>query len=178
VSYPTTPLALRFHASQRTRSASSVDVCSACWRAIKVLSILVGLLLSPAKAGKPGASLTTSPSAQPDESRRAHLTSGRTACSQRAEGREQAYRECRAPQHAGLRVCEVVALKAGDIDSKRMLLRVERGKRRKDRHAMLSPQLLEVLREWWPEGRRLGALLPRGWLFPGRNPVEPLSTRN
>jgi site-specific recombinase XerD len=42
---------------------------------------------------------------------------------------------------------------------------------------MLSPQLLELLREWWREGRRLGALLPRGWLFPGRNPVEPLSTR-
>src|SRR5213079_2918341 len=58
-----------------------------------------------------------------------------------------------------------------------MLLRVERGKGRKDRHAMLSPQLLAVLRGWWREGRRLGALLPRGWLFPGRNPLEPLSTR-
>ena len=78
---------------------------------------------------------------------------------------------------AGLRVSEVVALKVGDIDSERMLLRVEQGKGRKDRHAMLSPQLLELLREWWREGRRLGALLPRGWLFPGRNPVEPLSTR-
>jgi len=42
---------------------------------------------------------------------------------------------------------------------------------------MLSPQLLGLLREWWREGRRLGVLLPRGWLFPGRNPVEPLSTR-
>jgi site-specific recombinase XerD len=78
---------------------------------------------------------------------------------------------------AGLRAAEVVALKVGDIDSERMLLRVERGKGRKDRHAMLSPQLLELLREWWREGRRLGALLPRGWLFPGRNPIEPLSTR-
>jgi integrase/recombinase XerD len=78
---------------------------------------------------------------------------------------------------AGLRVSEVVALKVSDIDSRRMLLRVEQGKGRKDRHAMLSPQLLEQLREWWREGRRLGALLPRGWLFPGRNPVEPLSTR-
>src|SRR5580692_9607759 len=46
-----------------------------------------------------------------------------------------------------------------------------------DRHAMLSPQLLELLRAWWREGRRLGVLLPRGWLFPGGNPVEPLSTR-
>jgi len=78
---------------------------------------------------------------------------------------------------AGLRVSEVVALKVGDIDSERMLLRVEQGKGRKDRHAMLSPQLLELLRAWWREGRRLGVLLPQGWLFPGRNPVEPLSTR-
>ena len=78
---------------------------------------------------------------------------------------------------AGLRVSEVVALKVGDIDSERMLLRVEQGKGRKDRHAMLSPQLLELLRDWWREGRRRGVLLPRGWLFPGRNPVEPLSTR-
>ena len=78
---------------------------------------------------------------------------------------------------AGLRVSEVVALKVGDIDSERMLLRVEQGKGRKDRHAMLSPQLLELLRDWWVEGRRHGVLLPRGWLFPGRNPIEPLSTR-
>ena len=78
---------------------------------------------------------------------------------------------------AGLRVSEVVALKVGDIDSERMLLRVEQGKGRKDRHAMLSPQLLELLRDWWVEGRRRGVLLPRGWLFPGRNPIEPLSTR-
>src|SRR5205807_9898634 len=74
---------------------------------------------------------------------------------------------------AGLRVSEVVALKVGDIDSERMLLRVEQGKGRKDRDAMLSPQLLELLRAWWREGGRL----PRGWLFPGRNPVEALSTR-
>jgi len=78
---------------------------------------------------------------------------------------------------AGLRVSEVVALKVSDIDSERMLLRVEQGKGRKDRDAMLSPQLLELLRDWWVEGRRRGVLLPRGWLFPGRNPVEPLSTR-
>src|ERR1700694_3406718 len=78
---------------------------------------------------------------------------------------------------AGLRVSEVVALKVGDIDSERMLLRVEQGKGRKDRDAMLSPQLLERLRDWWVEGRRRGVLLPRGWLFPGRNPIQPLSTR-
>ena len=78
---------------------------------------------------------------------------------------------------AGLRVSEVVALKVSDIDSTRMLLRIDQGKGRKDRHAMLSPRLLELLRVWWREGRRLGAMLPQGWLFPGRNPVDPLSTR-
>jgi hypothetical protein len=78
---------------------------------------------------------------------------------------------------AGLRVSEVVALKVGDVDSERMFLRVDQGKGRKDRQAMLSPQLLGLLRAWWREGRRLGVLLPRGWLFPGRNPLEPLSTR-
>jgi len=78
---------------------------------------------------------------------------------------------------AGLRVSEVVALKVGDIDSERMLIRIDQGKGRKDRHAMLSPELLELLRAWWREGRRLGTVLPRGWLFPGRNPVNPLSTR-
>ena len=60
---------------------------------------------------------------------------------------------------AGLRVSEVVVLKVGDIDSERMLLRVERGKGGKDRHAMLSPQLLELLRAWWREGRRRSLLL-------------------
>jgi integrase len=78
---------------------------------------------------------------------------------------------------AGLRVSEVAALKAGDIDSERMLLRVEQGKGRKDRNAMLSPQLLELLRLWWREGRRRNVMLPHGWLFPGRSPVEPISTR-
>jgi integrase/recombinase XerD len=78
---------------------------------------------------------------------------------------------------AGLRVSEVVALKVTDIDSTRMLIRVERGKGRKDRHAMLSPQLLELLRTWWREGRRRGVMLPQGWLFPSRNPITPLSTR-
>jgi site-specific recombinase XerD len=78
---------------------------------------------------------------------------------------------------AGLRVSEVAALKVGDVDSARMLLRVEQGKGRKDRHAMLSPKLLELLRAWWREGRRRGVMLPQGWLFPGRNPVMPLSTR-
>ena len=78
---------------------------------------------------------------------------------------------------AGLRVAEVVALKVGDVDSTRMMLRVEQGKGRRDRYAMLSPQLLALLRTWWREGRRYGVMLPQGWLFPGRNPIKPLSTR-
>lgn len=78
---------------------------------------------------------------------------------------------------AGLRVSEIVSLKVTDIDSTRMLIRIEQGKGRKDRHAMLSPHLLELLRAWWREGHRQGLMLPQGWLFPGRNPVMPLSTR-
>ena len=71
----------------------------------------------------------------------------------------------------------MASLKIGDIDSTRMLIRVEQGKGRKDRNAMLSPQLLELLRLWWREGRRRGVMLPHGWLFPGRNALEPVSTR-
>ena len=77
----------------------------------------------------------------------------------------------------GLRVGEVVALKEGDIDSQRMTLRVEQGKGSKDRYAMLSPILLERLRVWWRVARAQGKMLDGGWLFPGLNPVEPLSTR-
>jgi len=78
---------------------------------------------------------------------------------------------------AGLRVSEVVALKVGDVDSGRMMLRIERGKGRRDRHAMLSPQLLALLRTWWREGHRQGVMLPNGWLFPGRPPINPMSPR-
>ena len=78
---------------------------------------------------------------------------------------------------AGLRVSEVVALKVTDIDSKRMTLRVQEGKGDKDRYAMLSPILLERLRVWWRVAKAQGKMLDGGWLFPGLNPVEPLSTR-
>ncbi|SDR63952.1 Site-specific recombinase XerD [Rhizobiales bacterium GAS113] len=78
---------------------------------------------------------------------------------------------------AGLRVSEVATLKVDDIDSTRMLIRVEQGKGRKDRNAMLSPQLLALLRLWWREGKRRNVMLPHGWLFPGRNALEPVSTR-
>ena len=77
----------------------------------------------------------------------------------------------------GLRASEVVALKVGDIDSQRMTLRVEQGKGQKDRYAMLSPILLERLRVWWRVARAQGKMLDGGWLFPGLNPIESLSTR-
>lgn len=78
---------------------------------------------------------------------------------------------------AGLRASEVIALKVGDIDSTRMVLRIEQGKGRKDRYALLPPLLLERLRTWWRAARAQGQILPGGWLFPGLNPIDPLSTR-
>ena len=78
---------------------------------------------------------------------------------------------------AGLRASEVVALKVGDIDSGRMTLRIEQGKGGKDRYAMLPPVLLERLRAWWRVARAQGKMLDGGWLFPGLNPIESLSTR-
>ena len=78
---------------------------------------------------------------------------------------------------AGLRASEVVALKVGDVDSQRMTLRVEQGKGRKDRYAMLSPVLLERLRAWWRVAHAQGKMLDGGWLFPGLNPIDPLTTR-
>ncbi len=78
---------------------------------------------------------------------------------------------------AGLRAVEVVSLKPSDIDSQRMVIRVEQGKGRKDRYAKLSDPLLDILRAWWRAGRERGKMLPGGWLFPGQNPVNPLTTR-
>ncbi len=77
----------------------------------------------------------------------------------------------------GLRVSEVISLKVTDIDSKRMTLRVEQGKGRKDRYAMLSPVLLERLRAWWRLAHAQGKMLPNGWLFPGLDPMDPLTAR-
>jgi integrase/recombinase XerD len=71
----------------------------------------------------------------------------------------------------GLRLSEVVALKVGAIDSKRMVVRVEQGKGGKDRYAMLSVQLLGILRSYWRRTR------PRDWLFPGRNPERPINPK-
>jgi integrase/recombinase XerD len=78
---------------------------------------------------------------------------------------------------AGLRVSEVVGLKVTDIDSQRMTLHIEQGKGRKDRYAMLPPLLLERLRTWWRVARAQGKMLDGGWLFPGQNPVQPLTAR-
>jgi integrase/recombinase XerD len=69
---------------------------------------------------------------------------------------------------AGLRVSEVVRLKISDIDSGRMLIRVEQGKGGRDRYIMLSPQLLVVLRAYWREAR------PTHWLFPGQDKSRSL----
>ena len=72
---------------------------------------------------------------------------------------------------AGLRVSEVANLKVSDIDSGRMMLRVEQGKGQRDRYVMLSPQLLELLRDWWRAAR------PPVWRFPGQNPINPITPR-
>lgn len=72
---------------------------------------------------------------------------------------------------AGLRISEAVRLPIGAIDSQRMVLRIEQGKGQKDRYVMLSPKLLEILRDWWRVSR------PKHWLFPGNRPDAPI-TRN
>lgn len=85
---------------------------------------------------------------------------------------------------AGLSASEVVSLRAPDIPRVkpegrlgRMVIRIEQGKGRKDRYAMLSDPLLALLRSWWRAGRERGVMLPGGWLFPGQNPVNHLTTR-
>lgn len=78
---------------------------------------------------------------------------------------------------AGLRVAEVAALKVTDIDSQRMLIRVEQGKGGQYRNALLSADLLALLRQWWRTGRQQGVMLGDGWLFPGQHALKPVSTR-
>jgi site-specific recombinase XerD len=73
---------------------------------------------------------------------------------------------------AGLRVSEAVALTIKDIDSARMVICVRQGKGRKDRYVMLSEQLLDILRDYWKRQR------PQHWLFPGPDPVRPVTTRS
>ncbi len=78
---------------------------------------------------------------------------------------------------AGLRASEVISLKVGDADGQRMTLRVDQGKARKDRSAMPPPIRLERLRVWWRVGHAQGKILRDGWLFPGLDPMDPLSPR-
>jgi site-specific recombinase XerD len=70
---------------------------------------------------------------------------------------------------AGLRIGEAVQLRPEHIDSKRMVIRVEQGKGAKDRYVMLSPQLLDILRDWWRTAK------PKGWLFTGDSPDKPIT---
>ena len=80
----------------------------------------------------------------------------------------------------GLRVSEVVRLQVKHIDSALGIIRVEQGKGRKDRHVMLSPETLALLRQWWPVRTNkydLGVLVGERWLFPGRRKGLHLTTR-
>ena len=70
---------------------------------------------------------------------------------------------------AGLRISECIHLKAADIDSQRMVIRIDQGKGHKDRYVMLSPKLLETLRSYWK------AVRPKGWLFEGDIPGQPIN---
>jgi integrase/recombinase XerD len=80
----------------------------------------------------------------------------------------------------GLRASEVVRLKVKHIDSAQRIIRIEQSKGRKDRNVMLSPETLGLLREWWkarPTRRDAGVPPGECWLFPGRKPNQPITTR-
>ena len=78
---------------------------------------------------------------------------------------------------AGLRASELTHLTVNDIDSARMIIHVKQGKGDKDRNALLSSELLNILRGWWRAGHAEGKLVAGGWLFPGQDPVNPMTTR-
>jgi site-specific recombinase XerD len=80
----------------------------------------------------------------------------------------------------GLRAGEVVRLRAGDIDSEQKIIRIVQSKGRKDRHVMLPPEVLKLLRQWWkarPAAHSAGGTPEHRWLFPGRSDHQPLTTR-
>ena len=79
---------------------------------------------------------------------------------------------------AGLRVSEVDSLKVSDIDKERKTIRVEQGKGGRDRYAMLSPALHEHLQNWWRFANRQGQMFKGGWLFPGLNPINHMTSRH
>jgi integrase len=78
---------------------------------------------------------------------------------------------------AGLRASEITHLRVTDIDSERMLIHVVQGKGDRDRHALLSSVLLDLLRQWWHYAQARHKMLKGGWLFPGQQPVNPISCR-
>jgi integrase/recombinase XerD len=80
----------------------------------------------------------------------------------------------------GLRASEVVRLRAADIDSEQMIIRIVQSKGRKDRHVMLPAEVLDLLRQWWkarPTEEDAGVAPEQRWLFPGRSDHQPLTTR-
>jgi integrase/recombinase XerD len=80
----------------------------------------------------------------------------------------------------GLRASEVVRLRAGDIDSEQMIIRIVQSKGRKDRHVMLPAEVLDLLRQWWkarPNASNNGVAPEHHWLFPGRSQHQPMTTR-
>ena len=80
----------------------------------------------------------------------------------------------------GCEPARVVRLRAGDIDSEQMIIRVVQSKGRKDRHVMLPPEVLDLLRQWWkarPTWYDIGVEPEQRWLFPGRSRRQPLTTR-
>src|ERR671936_885885 len=80
----------------------------------------------------------------------------------------------------GLRAGEIVRLRAGDIDSAQMIIRIVQSKGRKDRHVMLPPEVLDLLRQWWkvrPTRWDADVAMQERWLFPGRRPGRPITTR-
>src|SRR6201993_4865828 len=81
----------------------------------------------------------------------------------------------------GLRASEVVRLKVQHIDSAQMIIRIEQSKGRKDRNVMLSPEMLDLLRQWWKaRPSRYDGQTPvqERWLFPGGRPGKPMTTRH
>ncbi len=80
----------------------------------------------------------------------------------------------------GLRAGEVVRLRAGDIDSEQMIIRIVQSKDRKDRYVMLPAEVLKLLRQWWkerPTASNNGVSPEHRWLFPGRSQYQPMTTR-
>lgn len=78
---------------------------------------------------------------------------------------------------SGLRANEITHLTINDIDSDRMIIHINQGKGDKDRYALLSPELQKILRQWWRIAWAKGKILKGGWLFPAKDLVSPISTR-